>query len=171
MLSTGRLDLRACTPAIVRADLGGDGAALAALLGARVPEAWPPELWSEAALRHLLAWMADEPGDAGWGAWYVTRREDPLLVGTVGLKGRPRDGTAEIGYTFVHEAHGSGYATEAARALVAWAFAHPEVHRVCAQAHPDHGPSLRVMQRLGFSYAGPGSEGDTVCYHVYRTWR
>jgi ribosomal-protein-alanine N-acetyltransferase len=167
-LSTGRLDLRACTPAIVLADLGREHVALAELLGARVPDAWPPEMWSEAALHHLLAWMAKEPQDAGWGAWYVTRRDDPLLVGTVGLKGRPRDGTAEIGYTFVPEAHGNGYATEAAGALVAWAFAHADVRRVCAQARPEHGPSLRVMQRLGFTYSGPGSEGDTVCYHVSR---
>jgi len=27
------------------------------------------------------------------------------------------------------------------------------------------------MQRLGFSYAGPGTEGDTVCYDVYRASR
>jgi ribosomal-protein-alanine N-acetyltransferase len=167
-LSTGRLDLLACTPAIVRADLFRDRAALAELVCARVPDAWPPDLWSDAALRHLLGWMAKEPRDEGWGAWYVTRREEPLLVGTVGLKGRPRDGTAEIGYTFVAEAHGRGFATEAGRALVDWAFAHPEVRRVCAQTLPDHGPSLRVMQRLGFSYSGPGTEGNTVCYDVYR---
>jgi RimJ/RimL family protein N-acetyltransferase len=167
-LSTERLELAACTPAIVLADLARDREALGALLLARVPEAWPPDLWTDAALRHLLAWMASEPADEGWGAWYVTRRAEPLLVGTVGLKGRPRGGTAEIGYTFVAEAHGNGYATEAARALVAWAFEHPEVRRVCAQTLPDHGPSLRVMQRLGFSYAGPGTEGNTVCYDLRR---
>ncbi|HEX5137501.1 MAG TPA: GNAT family N-acetyltransferase [Planctomycetota bacterium] len=167
-LSTTRLDLLACTPSIITADLGRDHAALAALLGARVPLGWPPDLWSEGALRHLLQWMAKEPADEGWGAWYVTRRDDPMLVGTVGLKGRPHDGTAEIGYTFVAEARGNGFATEAAAALVAWAFGHPEVRRVCAQTLPDHVPSLRVMQRLGFTYAGPGSEGNTVCYDIYR---
>lgn len=167
-LPTERLVLRACTPAIVLADLERDFTALAELLSARVPAAWPPDLWSEAALRHLLAWMASDPADDGWGAWYVTRRDDPMLLGTVGLKGRPRDGTAEIGYTFVAEAHGKGYATEAARALVDWAFTHADVRRVCAQTLPDHGPSLGVMRRLGFTYAGPGSEGDTVCYDVHR---
>jgi ribosomal-protein-alanine N-acetyltransferase len=163
-LATERLDLTACTPAIVAADLEGDRARLAELLDARVPEGWPPALWSEAALRHLLGWMASDPEAEGWGAWYVVRRDDRHLVGAVGLKGRPQGGTAEIGYTFVAEAHGRGYATEAARALVDWAFAHPEVSRVCAQALPHHAPSIRVMERLGFSYAGPGSEGDTVCY-------
>jgi len=167
-LPTGRLDLTACTPPIVGADLDGDRAMLAELLSARVAEGWPPELWSEAALRHLLGWMASDPGAAGWGAWYVVRREDALLVGAVGLKGRPKDGTAEIGYTFVAEAHGRGYATEAAQALVDWAFKHPEVRRVCAQTFPDHAPSIRVMERLGFSYAGPGNEGGTVCYDLYR---
>jgi ribosomal-protein-alanine N-acetyltransferase len=167
-LSTERLDLVACTPAIVLADLGSDRVALAEILGARVSEGWPPDLWSEAALRHLLGWMAADPDATGWGAWYVVRREDQLLVGSVGLKGRPRDGTAELGYTLVAEAQGRGYATEAARALVDWAFAHADVRRVCAQTFPHHVPSLRVMERLGFSYAGPGSEGFTVCYDRYR---
>ena len=167
-LPTDRLDLTACTPAIVQSDFDGDRARLAELLDARVPEGWPPDLWSDAALRHLLGWMASDPDATGWGAWYVVRREDRLLVGAVGLKGRPTEGTAEIGYTLVAEAHGRGYATEAARALVDWAFAHPEVRRVCAQTFPHHTPSIRVMERLGFSYAGPGSEGNTVCYDVFR---
>lgn len=167
-LSTERLDLVACTPGIVEADLRGDHEALGALLAARVPGRWPPDLWTDAALNHLLAWMASDPDAHGWGAWYVVRREGTLLIGAVGLKGRPKDGTAEIGYTLVAEAHGKGYATEAAHALVDWAFAHPEVRRVCAQARPGHLPSLRVMERLGFSYSGPGSEGDTVCYDLRR---
>jgi ribosomal-protein-alanine N-acetyltransferase len=168
-LSTGRLDLTACTPAIVGADLEGDRHALAELLLARVPEQWPPELWTDGALRHLLGWMASEPDAAGWGAWYAVRRDEPLLVGAVGLKGRPKDGTAEIGYTFVAEAQGRGYATEAARALVEFAFAHSDVRRVCAQTLPDHTPSIRVMERLGFSYSGPGTEGNTVCYDLRRS--
>jgi len=167
-LATDRLHLTACTPSIVEADIEGSRATLGELLGARVPEAWPPPLWNEAALRHLLAWMASDPAAAGWGGWYVVRRDGPLLVGAVGLKGRPREGTVEIGYTLVPEAQGHGYATEAARALIDWAFAHAEVRRVCAQTLPDHTPSLRVMERLGFSYSGPGSEGDTVCYHLRR---
>lgn len=167
-LSTERLDLTACTPAIVMADLERDRATLAELLDARVPEQWPPDLWSEGALRHLLGWMATDPGATGWGAWYAVRRDDALLVGAVGLKGRPKDGTAEIGYTLVAEAQGRGYATEAARALVDFAFSHAEVRRVCAQTLPHHTPSIRVMERLGFSYSGPGTEGDTVCYDRFR---
>jgi ribosomal-protein-alanine N-acetyltransferase len=167
-LATERLDLLACTQAIVLADLDGDRRALGTLLDARVPAGWPPDLWSEAPLRHLLSWMADDPSAHGWGAWYVVRREDRMLLGTVGLKGRPVSGTAEIGYTFVAEARRRGYATEAARALVQWAFAHREVRRVCAQTLPGHTSSLRVMERLGFRYSGPGSEDGTVCYETLR---
>ena len=167
-LSTERLDLTACTPAIVAADLEGDRAALAELLDARVSEQWPPDLWSEGALRHLLGWMIAEPDATGWGAWYAVRKGDRLLVGAVGLKGRPKEGTAEIGYTLVAEAQGRGYATEAARALVDFAFADAGVRRVCAQTLPDHTPSIRVMERLGFSYSGPGTEGNTVCYDILR---
>jgi RimJ/RimL family protein N-acetyltransferase len=168
-LTTDRLDLVACTPEIAQADLEGDRARLSELLGARVPEGWPPDLWTEAALRHQLVWMAQEPDATGWGTWYVVRRKDPLLVGAVGLKGRPRDGTVEIGYTLVPEAQGRGYATEASRALVGFALADPEVRRVVAQTQPHHAPSIRVMERLGFPYAGPGTEDGTISYELRRS--
>jgi RimJ/RimL family protein N-acetyltransferase len=169
-LATDRLDLVACTPEVAQADLDGDRAALAELLRARVPDGWPPLLWSDAALRHQLDWMAREPHSSGWGAWYVLLRADALLVGAVGLKGRPSaDGTAEIGYTFAAEAHGRGYATEASRALVEFAFADPGVRRVVAQTFPNHWPSIRVMERLGFSYSGPGTEEGTICYEILRS--
>ena len=45
--------------------------------------------------------------------------------------------------------HGKGYATEAARALVAFAFEDLKLHRVWADADPRNPPSMRVMERLG----------------------
>lgn len=80
----------------------------------------------------------------------VTVRGDDRLLGRCGMKrgdSEPRD--AMIWYVFDPAYHGNGYATEAARALVDFAFRDLHLHRVWADADPRNPASLRVMQRLG----------------------
>jgi RimJ/RimL family protein N-acetyltransferase len=91
-------------------------------------------------------WQAD--GDALVLA--VCRRGAPGLIGEVVL--RLRDAAArqaEIGWTFDPAHHGRGYATEAARALLALAFGTLGVHRVYARVDVDNAASVRVAGKLG----------------------
>ena len=61
----------------------------------------------------------------------------------------------ELGYRLRPDAWGKGYATEGARVLLADALARPEVRRVYAHALLSNPASLRVLERIGMSYAGP----------------
>jgi RimJ/RimL family protein N-acetyltransferase len=82
-----------------------------------------------------------------------------VLVGSGGFKGRPDpDGSVEIGYSMVEEFQGRGYATEAVRALAAWAFAHPGVSQVVAETMPGNTGSLRVLEKIGFRPVDGASE-------------
>ena len=57
--------------------------------------------------------------------------------------------TGEIGY-FAHPRHaGQGYATEAARALLAWAFEEAGFHRVIGHIEPRNVASARILEKLG----------------------
>jgi RimJ/RimL family protein N-acetyltransferase len=56
---------------------------------------------------------------------------------------------AEIGYIFHPEAHGQGFATEAARAMVDVGFRGAGMHRVYARCDARNEPSWRLMERLG----------------------
>ncbi len=57
--------------------------------------------------------------------------------------------THEIGWVFAREHQGLGYATEAATALLAYAFEALECHRVIATCQPENKASWRVMEKLG----------------------
>ncbi|HZY69156.1 MAG TPA: GNAT family protein, partial [Devosia sp.] len=59
------------------------------------------------------------------------------------------DAQGEIGYILHPDAHGQGYATEAARALTAFGFGTMRLHRIFARCDARNGRSERVMQRLG----------------------
>lgn len=90
----------------------------------------------------------------GYGAWAVTNRADGALMGHAGLY--HIDGTAviEIGYALGEAYWGQGYATEAARAVLCFAFTRAALPRIVAVAFPQNIASLRVMQKIGMRYTG-----------------
>ncbi len=62
--------------------------------------------------------------------------------------------TSEVGYMLVKEAWGKGYAVEAMRALLDYAFDELQRHRVEALIFADNAPSRKVVERLGFRLEG-----------------
>ena len=79
-------------------------------------------------------------------------------------------------YVLDPSAHGHGYATEAARALLAFSFGELALHRVWADVDPRNPPSVRVLERLGLRKEAHHLENveirgewcDTVIYAMLR---
>jgi RimJ/RimL family protein N-acetyltransferase len=70
-------------------------------------------------------------------------------VGDVGFNWVSADHrTGELGFMFDPRCQGRGYATEAARAILAWAFA-AGFHRVIGRTEVRNAPSARVLEKLG----------------------
>jgi ribosomal-protein-alanine N-acetyltransferase len=141
-------------------------------LGASVPTNWPEELMVDAE-----PWVADvlekDPESAGWWIWYVVRRrhldQGDTLIGTVGLKGRPdSDGKVEAGWGMLEQFRCHGYATEAALALMDWAFADQRVTCITAETYPDLASSIRIMEKCGMSPVGKGSEEIVIRYQLLK---
>jgi RimJ/RimL family protein N-acetyltransferase len=162
-VKTARLTLHAATPELLYAELDGR---LAAALQVVVGD-WPPPLNSEETLRYTLNYLEAAAENAGWMSWYIVRSDGRLLIGQGGYAGRPRDGVVEIGYSLVPAHQGMGYATEAAGALVERAFS-LGAHTVTAQTLPSLAPSIRVLERLGFAFAGPGTDEGAILYRRAR---
>jgi RimJ/RimL family protein N-acetyltransferase len=90
----------------------------------------------------------------GYGAWAVQRRADGEYLGRVGLwcpEGWP---DVEIGWRLHRAAWGSGYATEAARAALGWAWTTQPFDHLISVIHPDNVPSQRLAERLGHVNTG-----------------
>jgi RimJ/RimL family protein N-acetyltransferase len=86
----------------------------------------------------------------GYGGWVVALREDPgRMLGRVGLwqpEGWPG---LEVGWRLHREAWGHGYATEAARAAIGWAWTVLDAPELISLIAPGNRASQRVAQRLG----------------------
>ena len=179
MIQTPRLDLVVARERQLRAELES-GAALASALGCGVPSSWPPEFYDADAVRYSLSWLLKHPDEAEWGFYYFLERESaearPTLVGAGGFKGPPDgDGVVELGYSIVPERRRRGYATEATRAMVAFAFTSARVRTVIGQTLPSLVASIGVLEKAGFEFVGAGDDpyappGEQVIrYAITRT--
>lgn len=80
----------------------------------------------------------------------IVRRDDEAPIGRVGMQVRRKEGRqAMLWYTLRRDQWGGGYATEAARALVEYAFGELGLHRVWADCDPRNERSWRLLERLG----------------------
>lgn len=174
-LRTKRLELIAGTPELFRARVD-ERELLGRALGAEVPVDWPPPLFDQDAMDWMAKYLDENADAGGWTFYFVVlpAPDDapdarPTAIGGCGFKGKPAaDGTVEIGYSMLPEFQRAGYATEAAGALVGWAFSQSQVARVIAETYPELRPSIRVLEKNNFRFIGDGSEERVIRYALTR---
>jgi RimJ/RimL family protein N-acetyltransferase len=161
-ISTERLTLIPFTRDLIQLAMRSTRA-LGRALDARVPAAWPgPDL--EEILPFLDDAQAALPARGPW-ITVIMHTDTRVLIGSAGFKDLPDEfGAVEIGYGLIPAYRGQGYATEAARALIAWAATQPRVRRVTAECLRDNEPSIRVLERLGMRRVG--RDGDLLQWEL-----
>ena len=92
----------------------------------------------------------------GLGTWRATRRDNGDFIGWFALKYIPGTSEIEVGYRLRYGAWGDGYATEGARALVAYGFDDLGLHRIVGVTHPDNAASQQVLRKAGLADIGWG---------------
>jgi [ribosomal protein S5]-alanine N-acetyltransferase len=124
----------------------------------------------------LYARFVSEPQyeEFGYGRWLVTERATGVPLGTCGLKymefaiddlGGTTPGI-DLGYGFFRSTWGNGYATEACQAVMDWA-RQAGLSVLIARCLPEHIASIRVIEKMGFSYWRVGPDGEQLA-NFYR---
>ena len=164
-LHTARLRLRPFT--------SEDADALFALhSNAYVLRYWDSPAWSEPALAERFIARCRQIAEEGSGARLaIERGSDKAFLGWCGLtRWNPDYRSASLGYCLDDSAWGHGYATEAARALLQWAFDTLDLNRVQAEADTRNAASARVLEKLGFVREGTLREDCIVNGEVSDSW-
>ena len=121
----------------------------------------------------VAAWLETLPAEVRkeisadwWAKFEASAFEDPWVhgfklllpdgtnVGTGSFKGPPVSGAVEIAYGIDPGHQGKGYATAAARLMVAFAFRSAGVSKVLAHTLPTGIASQRVLLKAGFRKSG-----------------
>ncbi|HYZ20483.1 MAG TPA: GNAT family N-acetyltransferase [Gaiellaceae bacterium] len=91
----------------------------------------------------------------GFSLWPVELKASGEVVGLAGLVHLEDGPEIEVGYRFLEPHWGNGYATEAARAAIAFGFDELRLDRIVAVTLPDNYGSRRVLEKCGLTLVGP----------------
>lgn len=112
------------------------------------------------AYQEMLDGSVKEPEKRLWyTAWKICLKENGDFVGDMCFKGPTKGHSVEIGYGLVEKYMGKGYATEAVKELIEWAFTQEDIYFVEAETAPDNIASKRILEKLSFQPDGMGEEG------------
>ena len=122
----------------------------------------------EDAVRYLTEGPLAMYARHGFGLYAVTRRGDDAPIGLCGLIRRDTLPDADIGYAFLPEFWGQGYAREAAVATLDHARRDFALPRLLAMTAPHNAASIRLLEQLGFALERVECLGGaTQPSHVY----
>jgi RimJ/RimL family protein N-acetyltransferase len=123
-----------------------------------------------AAMRSVLeTWQHEQPGmPPPQGRWAIRRTDDNAVVGGIGIRPLPPTGEdLEVSWQLNRSEWGKGYATEAARALISWAFTQ-EIDELFVVARPHNVRAVATAKRLGLQWVGETSKYYGLNLQVYR---
>ncbi len=164
-LHTARLRLRPFSDA--------DADALFALhSNAHVLRYWDSPPWGEPSRAERFIATCRQIEEEGSGARLaIDRVTDGAFVGWCGLtRWNPDYRSASMGYCLTEAAWGHGYATEAARAALQWAYETLDLNRVQAETDTRNVASAHVLEKLGFVREGTLREDCIVNGDVSDSW-
>lgn len=112
--------------------------------------------------------------------WAIREKETGRVIGSIGLEpDRRREDvkSLEMGYSLAEESWGKGYMTEAALAVMDYAFTELGLVVLAICTGPENRRSQRVIEKCGFQYEGrqrkgyhifDGSDRDNLMYSITR---
>ncbi len=165
MLQTARLLLRPFADT--------DAEAIYALQSnARVLRYWDSPPWTDRARAQAFIAACRQMQEDGSGARLAIETvQDRSFVGWCAMfRWNPVHRSLGIGYCLDEAAWGQGYATEAVRAMLQWAYGALDLNRVEAELDTRNAASARVLEKLGFRREGLKREDCVVAGEVSDSW-
>ena len=130
-----------------------DADAVFAIIGDDVAMRYYPKSFRRRDATEWVARNMRRYADCGHGLFAVTLKRSDAVIGDCGVIRQVVEGEPEleVGYHFRRDQWGHGYATEAARACMRWAFDKLGADKLISLIRPENTPSRRVAERNGMT--------------------
>ncbi len=133
--------------------------------------------WTPSQIDEFVGRQRENVTKHGFCVGPLESKADGKLLGHCGIQYLGTTGEVEVGWLLARRQWGQGFATEAGRGAVSFAF--DELNLVCviAIAHPENKASHRVMERLGMRFERrvkgrelglPHADAEMVLYRILR---
>ena len=90
--------------------------------------------------------------ETGYGRWAVELKSSSTFIGWCRLKFLQKENEIDVGYRFLPEYWGQGFAVETARECCKWGFEVKGLTRIVARIHKENLRSIRVAEKLNMVY-------------------
>ncbi len=122
-----------------------------------------------AAMRSMLQrWQQEQPDLVPPQGRWAIQRNDGAVIGGVGIRLLPPVAEdLELSWQLNPDEWGKGYATEAARALITWAFTQ-DIDELFAVARPSNSRAIATVKKLGMQWVGETTKYYGLNLQVYR---
>ncbi len=104
------------------------------------------------ARAYILQGPVASYAEFGFGLWLVETKANGVATGLCGLLQRATLADVDIGYAFLPEFWGCGYALEAATGVLTLARDTLGLQRVVAVTSVDNQSSIRLLEKIGFQF-------------------
>ncbi|SDD45926.1 GNAT family N-acetyltransferase [Aquimonas voraii] len=98
--------------------------------------------------------------ECGYGLWRISRIDDRTPMGLCGLVRRDSLPGPDLGFAFLPEFWGAGYAREAAQASLDFAREQLRLPSLLAICQTDNAASLKLLEAIGFTRVEPFTQED-----------
>lgn len=111
---------------------------------------WPDDDVLE-TLPKIINNLSEIGAPTGFESWMIIKNETSEIIGDIGFKGfNQKEQLIDIGYGIILGERRQGYAEEAAKALIRWAFEQGIVKEITAKCLTDNVSSIHLLQKLNF---------------------
>jgi len=128
-----------------------------------------PTLRKAEESKEVVKMIMQQYKDNGLGRLAVVEKESGLLIGWSGLKLHTTEINGhqnfyDLGYRFLPETWGKGYAFESGKASLQFGFNEIKADVIYAHAHSENIASNKILPKLGFENKGEFTEPDGICF-------
>jgi RimJ/RimL family protein N-acetyltransferase len=120
------------------------------------------------AVRYLEQAVWASYATHGFGLYLAARRDDGTSVGACGLLRRDYLADVDVGFAFLPEFTGCGYASESAARVAAHARVDCGCTHLAGLVQPDNPASIRVLEKIGLRFVAPFTLPNGATLLLYR---
>jgi [ribosomal protein S5]-alanine N-acetyltransferase len=127
-----------------------------------------PLLETEEQALHILNTIILPQYKNNLGRWAIHLKTNNEFIGWCGLKYRPELDEIDLGYRLMQQHWGNGYAFEAAKHTIDYAFQQLQLKTIVGRAHIDNLASLKILEKLGMQFISEEIIDDcpVKTYHI-----
>lgn len=121
------------------------------LLNLKKGKGWPDKDVLE-TLPKIITNLSKVTAPTGFESWMIIKKDTMEIIGDLGFKGFNSSlGTIDLGYGIIASERRKGYAEEAVKALLQWAFSNEIVKEITANCLQENTPSIHLLKKCNFT--------------------